>query len=72
MKMLELIPTNGRKSFYGKATMLDTPEKATLYSYNTEIAVFDKATNSIEITYKEKMSTTTSSHFKAFKAYFGA
>ena len=69
--LLELKPINGRKSFYGKATILETPETKVLYSYNTEIAIYNKQTRSLEITYKDKMSNTTSGHFKAFKAYLG-
>lgn len=69
--LLELKPTNGRKSFYGKATVLETPEEKILYSYNIEIAKYNKATNTLEVTYKQKMSNTTSSHFKAFKTYLG-
>ena len=37
MKIYDLIPKNGRKSFYGKAKIYITGEVETLYSYNTPI-----------------------------------
>lgn len=38
MKRFELIPTDGRKSFYGKAIVeVDKAGNETLYSYNTPI-----------------------------------
>ena len=38
MKMFELIPTDGRKSFYGKAVVqVEENGTETLYSYNTPI-----------------------------------
>ena len=38
MKRYELIPTNGRKSFYGKAVVEVAQDGTeTLYSYNTPI-----------------------------------
>lgn len=38
MKRYELIPHDGRKSFYGKAVvMIDENGNETLYSYNTPI-----------------------------------
>lgn len=38
MKRYELIPTNGRKSFYGKAIVeVEENGTETLYSYNTPI-----------------------------------
>lgn len=38
MKKYELTPTNGRKSFYGKAiVIIDDLGNETLYSYGTEI-----------------------------------
>lgn len=38
MKTYELIPHDGRKSFYGKAVvMIDESGNETLYSYNTPI-----------------------------------
>ena len=38
MKIYDLKPTDGRKSFYGKATVIiDNDGTETLYSYNTPI-----------------------------------
>ena len=38
MKIYDLIPTDGQKSFYGKATVcIADDETETLYSYNTPI-----------------------------------
>ena len=41
MKTFELTPVNGRKSFYGKCTVLETPQgKKYLKSYNTTVETF--------------------------------
>lgn len=46
MKMYELIPTNGRKSFYGKArVMVEDNGTETLYSYDTAIISVFPAVN---------------------------
>ena len=69
MRITELIPTNGRKSFYGKAKVIETDNEIKLLSYNTIVAEYNKDTNQ----YKEngKYSQTTSAHINAFKKYLG-
>ena len=65
MKMYDLKPTDGRKSFYGKATVcIEDDGTETLYSYNTPI---------IKRTVDEKLvrmwddwSATTGRHIAAF------
>ena len=42
MKIYELIPTNGRKSFYGKAKVIENNGKNFLQSYNTIVCKIDK------------------------------
>ena len=39
----ELIPADGRKSFYGKAWTISDGERETLFSYGTPVAVRDGA-----------------------------
>ena len=63
MKSYELIPTNGRKSFYGKAIVIIDGDKETLLSYGTPIiekspAGYKKLWNG--------WSTTTGTHIKSF------
>jgi hypothetical protein len=66
MNTYELIPTNGRKSFYGKATVTrDDNGTETLYSYGTKIMSRD--TDGKYTRYYEKdPSKTTCSHILSF------
>lgn len=65
MKRYELTPTNGRKSFYGKAVVIvDEDGTETLYSYNTPII---KRTVSGELVKLwNGWSVTTGRHIAAF------
>ena len=65
MKMYELIPDNGRKSFYGKATVVvDDNGNETLYSYDTPIIKRD--VNGKLTKLWNGWSNTTGTHIKAF------
>lgn len=65
MKMYELIPDNGRKSFYGKAKIvIDDNGNETLYSYDTPIIQRD--TNGKLTKLWNGWSNTTGAHIKAF------
>jgi len=66
MKMYDLIPQNGRKSFYGKAKVevLDDG-KEILYSYNTPIV--ERANDgTLKRLYFAEPSMTTCTHVKSF------
>ena len=65
MKTYELIPTDGRKRFYGKAIVeIDAAGTETLYSYNTPII---KRTASGELVKLwDGWTSTTGRHIKAF------
>lgn len=65
MKHYELIPTDGRKSFYGKAIVtIDEDGTETLSSYNTPII---KRTVSGELVKLwDGWTSTTGRHIKAF------
>ena len=65
MRLYELIPTDGRKSFYGKAVVaIDAAGTETLYSYNTPII---KRTVSGELVKLwDGWTSTTGRHIKAF------
>lgn len=65
MKIYDLKPTDDRKSFYGKATVLiENDGTETLYSYNTPII---KRTGTGEFTRLwDGWSATTGRHIKAF------
>ena len=67
MNIYELIPTNGRKSFYGKAkVVVGTDGTETLYSYNTPI-IERSANGKLKALYDgNKYGTTTASHVKSF------
>lgn len=65
MKIYDLHPTNGRKSFYGKALVaIDEDGTETLYSYNTPI-IKRTATGEL-IKLWDGWSATTGRHIAAF------
>ena len=65
MKRYELMPRDGRKSFYGKAVVVvDNDGNETLYSYRTPIIKRDISGN-LERLYGG-WSATTGRHIKAF------
>lgn len=68
MKTFQLVPANGRKSFYGKARVIETDKEIQLLSYDTIVAQIDK--ESREFTINGKYSNTTSSHIKAFREFY--
>lgn len=69
MKVFELIPTNGRKSFYGKCKVIETDQDYKLLSYNTIVAEYNKGTKQFKESEGYQKSNTTSSHLKAFKQF---
>lgn len=65
MKLYELTPTDGRKSFYGKATVIiEDNGTETLISYQTPVAQKDNAGNIRRLW--GGWSATTGRHIKAF------
>ena len=65
MKMYELIPTNGRKGFYGKAKVtVDDTGSETLYSYDTPIIRRDADGTLTRLYYG--WTATTGAHIKSF------
>lgn len=69
--MKTLTPVNGRKSFYGKCKMLESPDGHTIYlkSYDTIVAEYN--TNTKEMTVHGWYSNTTATHINAFLHHFG-
>ena len=65
MKMYELIPTNGRKSFYGKAVVHQENNRTeTLYSYNT--AIIKRLPDGTLQRLYDGWTQTTGNHIKSF------
>lgn len=65
MKCYELIPTDGHKSFYGKALVeIAQDGTETLYSYNTPIIKRTPAGNLVKVW--DGWTATTGRHIKAF------
>ncbi len=65
MRTYELMPVNGQKSFYGKATVtIDVEGNETLYSYRTPIITRQKD-GTLKRLY-EGWTQTTGRHIKAF------
>ena len=66
MEMYDLIPNNGRKSFYGKAKVeVKKNGDEILYSYNTPI-IKRSADGTLTRLYYAEPSMTTSTHIKSF------
>lgn len=68
MKIYELIPTNGRKSFYGKAKVIEIDGENFLQSYNTIVCKVDKKGRFIKLW--DGYSTTTMAHINSFADLF--
>ena len=65
MKTYELTPTDGRKSFYGKAiVVIDNDGTETLYSYNTPV-IRRRTDGKLERLW-DGWSATTGRHVAAF------
>lgn len=65
MKMYELSPVNGHKSFYGKAKVLiESDGSETLFSYDTPIV--KRLANGDLIRLWDGWNNTTGTHIKAF------
>ena len=65
MRKCELIPTNGRKSFYGKAVVIvEDDGTETLYSYGTPIV--KRLVSGELVKMWDGWTATTGKHIKAF------
>lgn len=65
MKKYELVPTDSRKSFYGKAVvMVEDNGTETLYSYNTPI--IKRLVSGELVKMWDGWTATTGRHIKAF------
>lgn len=64
--MKELVPTNGRKSFYGKAMIKKTTKGEVLESYGHPIIVRKQNGELVPIINPIHLSRTTCIHLKAF------
>lgn len=70
MKTFELVPTNGRKSFYGKAIVKETDNFIVLESYGTEVAGYNKEDKVLEVTKNEEwLTATTLHHIRSFQEH---
>lgn len=68
MKIYELMPTNGRKSFYGKAKVIEYEGENFLQSYNTIVCKVDK--NGKFVKMWDGYSATTMFHINDFIKLF--
>lgn len=67
--MYALIPTNGRRSFGGKAVVLEDGDTLTLVSYATEVAKVNTVAR--EYTLNGYYSQTTGAHIRDFLRHCG-
>lgn len=65
MITLELRPTDGRKSFYGKAVVAQSGETVMLFSYNTTVCSYNTTTGDFK-RFWSGYSATTMRHVNAF------
>ncbi len=65
VEVTDIKPTNGRKSFYGKAKCIAAGGRRYLLSYSTVIGCIDDKTGRVH-RYSSHRSKTTSAHVKAF------
>lgn len=70
MKKFDLIPQNGRKSFYGKAKVIEEGGVYVLQSYNTDICYYKDNTITYLVDRKE-LSHTSKTHLKSFEKLMG-
>ena len=66
MQTFLLEPTNGRKSFGGKARVIVENNKAKLLSYDTIVAEYDLESKEFVLN-----GSYSSTHIKSFKSYYG-
>jgi hypothetical protein len=67
--MFTLFPSNGRKSFYGKAIVVEYDNMKILYSYDTGVA---KIVDGVpELLNTQWHSQTTRNHVRSFLDYYG-
>lgn len=70
MKVFELSPTNGRKSFYGKAKVIETDDgEKILISYNTPVLKRTAGGDLFRLWTGETHTTIT--HVNAFLKFYG-
>lgn len=67
--IFELIPTDSRKSFYGKAKVIETEKGLYLLSYDTIVCALLEDTYFVK--YWAGYSATTMRHINAFLDYIG-
>ena len=65
MKFYELAAVNGRKSFNGKAKVVITGNKRTLFSYGTPIVTIDESDGTY-LRHWNGWTVTTGTHINAF------
>ena len=62
--IVDLRPINGRKSFYGKAQMINEGDVVKLRSYTTIVAEYNRKSKKLKI--NGYYSATTKSHLDSF------
>ena len=67
--MTNLQPTNGQKSFYNKAKLINSNGIIKLVSYSTTVATFDTINNKMYV--YGYYSQTTAKHINSFLELYG-
>lgn len=67
MRVFDLIPNNGRKSFYGKAKVKETENRVVLQSYDTNVCMIE---NGKFVRLWDGFSSTTMNHVNAFRELY--
>jgi hypothetical protein len=69
MRTFELMPVDGRKSFNGKARVIEEKGVSKLLSYDTVVAEYSDLSG--KMTVHGYFSPTTARHINAFLNYYG-
>lgn len=69
-RFYELSPINGRKSFYGKCTVIETSTRQYLKSYDTIVCYYDEVTKTF-VKLWDGYSATTMNHINSFMKFLG-
>ena len=68
--IIDITPTNGRKSFYNKAKIVINENKHQLLSYNTIICEYNIDNGKFIMIYNNKLRSTSRIHLTEFKKLY--
>lgn len=70
LRVVELVPNDGRKSFNGRCKVIETRSRVYLLSYSTIVCYWNRNTNKFAKLWND-YSVTTMRHINSFMNYLG-